>query len=258
MNKSLWISSTGMEAQQAMTDTIANNMANVNTTAYKRSVAQFKDMLYESMQAPGADTADGERPVGIEMGSGVRLGSIAKNFAQGVLKNTSSKTDLAIKGEGFFEVELPGGQRGFTRDGNFHIGPTGDVQTASGYKVVGIPNLGTNIEQLTIGEDGSITVKSQGSFKSLGTIQLNRFNNPEGLSAVGNNIYIETASSGAATAANPGDSGMGGIAQYFLESSNVQIVREMVDMIASQRAYELNSKSIKTADEMMRMISNLR
>lgn len=258
MNKSLWISSTGMEAQQAMTDTIANNMANVNTTAYKRSVAQFKDMLYQSMQSPGAETSDNEKPVGIEMGSGVRLGSVAKNFTQGVLKNTSSKTDLAIKGEGFFEVELPGGASGYTRDGNFHLNSSGDVVTSEGYKVVGIPNMGTDIENLTITQDGSVSVISKGTAKTVGTIQLARFSNPEGLSSIGSNMYKETDSSGSPTTGAPGQNGMGGVAQYFQESSNVEIVREMVDMIASQRAYELNSKSIKTADEMMRMISNLK
>lgn len=258
MNKSLWISSSGMEAQQAMTDTIANNMANVNTTAYKRSVAQFKDMLYQSIQSPGAETSDSERPVGVEMGTGVRLGSIAKNFNQGGLKNTSSASDLAIEGEGFFEIELPGGQSGYTRDGNFHRNSSGELVTTSGYKVVGMPNLGSDVNGVTITKDGVVTVDSKGVMKSVGTIQLSRFNNPEGLKSLGNNLYVETKSSGSATTGNPGQNGMGAVAQYFLESSNVEIVREMVDMIASQRAYELNSKSIKTADEMMRMISNLK
>lgn len=258
MNRALWVSATGMEAQQQMTDTIANNMANVNTTAYKRSVVHFQDMLYQNMVSPGANTSDAERSVGIQFGNGVRTVSIAKQFTQGSMESTSSNLDLAIEGVGFFEVQLPDDTSAFTRDGSFHLDSAGAVVTSAGYPVVGFPNIGTNAEAIDISRDGTVTVTSNGTPANVGNIQLSRFTNNEGLSSIGQNLYAETEASGNPQTGTPGIAGMGQLSQYYLENSNVQIIKEMVDMIASQRAYELNSKSIKNADDMLRMITNLK
>jgi flagellar basal-body rod protein FlgG len=258
MNKALWISATGMASQQTMTDTIANNMANVNTVGYKRSVAQFQDMLYQTLASPGAATGDAETPVGIQIGSGVRTVSVNKNFTQGTMQNSSSPLDVAVEGEGFFEVSLPDGTSAYTRSGAFHRDAAGTVVTADGYGVVGFPAIDPTATGIDIAHDGTVSVVTDGTATTSGTIQLVRFSNPEGLRNLGRSLFSETEASGSAQRGNPGTDGYGGIAQYFLESSNVDIIREMVDMIASQRAYELNSKSIRTADEMLRMASNLR
>lgn len=258
MNKSLWISATGMAAQQTMTDTIANNMANVNTTGYKRSVARFQDMLYDTLSSPGSETADAEAPVGIQVGSGVRTVSVSKDFGQGSLNASSSPLDLAIEGDGFFEVSMPDGTSAYTRAGNFHRDATGQVVTAEGYPVVGFPSIDTSATGIDIAPDGTVSIQADGSTSSSGRIQLVRFANPEGLRNIGHNLLGETEASGGPARGNPGDSGYGAVAQFHLEGSNVEIVREMVDMIAAQRAYELNSKSIKTADEMLQMASNLK
>lgn len=257
MNKSLWISATGMSAQQLMTDTIANNMANVNTTGYKRSVARFQDMLYDTTSSPGSGTADAEAPVGVQIGSGVRTVSVSKDFSQGSLDGSSSPLDLAIEGDGFFEVTMPDGTSAYTRAGNFHRDANGQVVTAEGYPVVGFPTIDTAATGIDIAADGTVSVQLEGATTNSGRIQLVRFANPEGLRSLGHNVMAETESSGSANRGNPGEAGFGAVSQYYLEGSNVEIVREMVDMIAAQRAYELNSKSIKTADEMLRMASNL-
>ncbi|OGV66167.1 MAG: flagellar basal-body rod protein FlgG [Lentisphaerae bacterium RIFOXYB12_FULL_65_16] len=258
MNRTLWISATGMECQQLMTDTIANNMANVNTTAYKRSAAQFQDMLYQNMGSPGAATADSVAPVGAQLGTGSRTGGISKNFSQGGLKNTSSALDLALEGDGFFEVTMPDGSTAVTRAGSFHLNAAGQVVTVEGYPVVGFPAIETTATAIDISRDGTVSTTVDGKTSSKGQVQLVRFPSPEGLSSLGHNLYAATEASGTAQRGNPGTSGFGTVAQYFQESSNVEIVSEMVDMIASQRAYEMNSKGIKTADEMLRMVANLR
>lgn len=258
MNRALWIAASGMESQQVMTDTIANNMANVNTTGYKQSVAHFQDMLYQTVMAPGSSSSAPEKAAGIQMGSGVKTMSVTKNFHQGTLKNSSSQLDLAIEGRGFFEVAMPDGTSGFSRAGSFHMSPTGQVVTAEGYQVVGFPVIEPEATSISITRDGTVTTVVGGVASGKGRIQLARFTNPEGLSSVGHSLYVESEASGTAVRGNAGGDGIGDIAQYFLEGSNVQIVKEMVDMIASQRAYELNSKGIKSADEMLRMASNLK
>jgi flagellar basal-body rod protein FlgG len=258
MNRALWIAATGMESQQTKTDTIANNMANVNTHAYKRSVVHFQDMLYETRSMPGAAAAGTERPVGIQIGTGVRTVAVSKNFRQGTLEETSSPLDLAIEGQGFFEVELPDGRSGFTRAGSFNLNADGEVVTADGYRIIGFPSIDSGATEIDIAREGAVSVTADGKTTNAGRIALVRFANPEGLRNLGNNLYVETNASGSAQRGNPGENGFGTLAQSFLEASNVEIVREMVDMIASQRAYELNSKSIKTADEMLSMASNLR
>lgn len=258
MNRALWIAATGMESQQTKTDTIANNMANVNTHGYKRSVAHFQDMIYQTLGMPGAGTTASEQPVGIQMGSGVRTVAISKNFGQGNLESSSSPLDLAIEGQGFFEVALPDGRSAYTRAGSFHLNSTGEVVTKDGYLVVGFPRIGTTVTGIDIARDGSVSTTEDGRTVEAGRLALVRFANSEGLESLGNSLLAETNASGAARRGNPGENGFGTVAQSFLETSNVEIVREMVDMIASQRAYELNSKSVKTADEMLSMASNLR
>lgn len=258
MNRALWIAASGMETQQTKTDTIANNMANVNTHGYKRSVAHFQDMLYDTLRMPGAGSGDAQTPVGIQMGSGVRTVAVTKNFNQGNLEASSSSLDVGIEGEGFFEIAMPDGRSGYTRTGSFHLSSTGEVVTADGHRVVGFPQIGTEATGIDIAADGNVSVTVDGQTDEVGQIALVRFANAEGLQNLGNNLYAETNASGAAQRGNPAENGYGSLAQSFLETSNVEIVREMVDMIASQRAYELNSKSIKTADEMLRLASNLR
>ncbi len=258
MNRALWIAATGMESQQLLTDTIANNMANVNTTAYKRSVAHFQDLLYQTIATPGTPTADSETSVGIQMGNGVRTVSVSKNFTQAALKSSSSSLDIAIEGNGLFQVDLADGTSAYSRAGNFHLNSTGQIVTAEGYTVAGFPAVGTNATAIDIASDGTVSTTVDGTVSNVGRISLAKFPNEEGLSSIGQNLYIETESSGTALTGNPSTSGFGNVAQYYLESSNVEIVKEMVDLIASQRAYELNSKSIKTADEMLRMVTNLR
>lgn len=257
MNRSLWISASGMEAEQLRTDTIANNMANVNTTAYKRSVAHFQDMLYQTLSSPGADSQIAQLPVGIQLGTGVRTSSVSKVFTQGVLTASSSDLDVAIEGDGFFRVTLPDGTNVYTRDGNFHMDSSGNVVTSDGYQV-DFPAIDTGATSITIAADGTVTVFVGGQNVQAGTINLARFPNAEGLSALGRNLYAETEASGNAQVGTPGTDNFGLIAQHYLEGSNVDIVKEMVDMISAQRAYELNSKSVKTADEMMRMAANLK
>ncbi len=258
MNRALWIAATGMESQQLLTDTIANNMANVNTTGYKRSIAHFQDLLYQSISNPGAATADSETAVGIQLGNGVRAVSVSKNFSQGTLENSSSALDIAIEGDGFFQIDLPDGTTAYTRAGNFHLNSTGQVVTAEGHPVSGFPTIESNATAIDIAKDGTVSTVVDGVSSNKGRISLARFANSEGLSSFGHNLYIETESSGTALTGNPSTSGYGSLVQYFTESSNVEIVKEMVALIASQRAYELNSKSIRTADEMLRMINNLK
>jgi flagellar basal-body rod protein FlgG len=254
----MWIAASGMEAQQARSDNIANNMANVNTTAFKKGVTHFEDMLYQTLQSPGSDTNNTVLPVGIQMGTGVRMASASKVFTQGPLESASSDLDLAIEGRGFFQVQLKDGTTAYTRDGHFSMDGNGKVVTNDGLEVIGFPSLDTNATSITIGADGSVNVFVDGESVNKGTIQIARVPNPEGLAYMGNNLYLETVGSGTPQTGTPGDQNFGNVAQHYLEGSNVEIVNEMVDLIAAQRAYELNSKSVKTADEMLRMAANLK
>ena len=261
--RTLWIGASGMAAQQRNTENIANNMANVNTSGYKAGNIQFQDMLYETVKAAGATTGGGDGPVGIQLGTGVRVASVSKTFTQGNLRQTSSDLDLAIEGDGFFEVTLPDGSAAYTRNGNFHRNADGQIVTVEGYEVANFPNIDINASSINILPDGTVTsfVKVAGQPAQNivnGQIQISRFPNPEGLHYMGRNVYGETEISGAPTPGTPGNSSFGAIAQRSLEDSNVDIVTEMVDMISAQRAYELNSKSIKTADSMMQQVAGLK
>lgn len=258
MNEALWIAATGMESQQMLTSAIANNMANVNTTSYKRSTVQFEDLLYQTVASPGSANSNGQRPTGIQLGTGVRTAAVTKNFRQGNLKNSSSNLDVAIEGSGFFEVSLPDGTSGYTRAGSFHMNANGEVVTSDGHPITGFPVLDPKATAIDIAPDGTVSVTVDGVSTEKGRIQLVRFPNAEGLDNLGRNLYGETEASGAPSRGNPGENGYGTVAQYFLESSNVEIINEMVDMIAAQRAYELLSKGIRTADEMLRIANNIK
>jgi flagellar basal-body rod protein FlgG len=261
MNPALRTAATGMMAQQLRTEVISNNLANVNTTGFKRSRAHFEDLLYQTVQNPSViGSPDNNTQPAIQVGRGTHLSSVQRLHAQGAVEQTSSPLDLAIDGDGFFQVQLASGQVGYTRDGSFSISDTGTLVTSGGNVVVpGIkfPIDGSNISISPTGvvsvQIGSDTSKVQ----EVGRIEMARFMNPAGLSAAGQNIYTETPASGAAITGFPQDEGMGRILQGHLEGSNVEIVQEMVDMITSMRAFEINSKAIKNAEEMMQVANNM-
>ena len=259
MNRTLWIAASGMEAQELRTDTIANNIANVSTTAYKRGVSEFQDMLYQRLAAPGSSTAAAsDIPSGIQIGTGVSTGSVTKYFGQGELQSSSSELDMAVVGTGMFQVQLPNGQTAYTRAGSFHRNSTGMVVTTEGYQVLGFPTLSTNATAITIAADGTVSETVNNQTAEKGRIQLARFANPEGLNFMGRNLYGETEASGAPQLGNPGTTDFGDLKQFYVEGSNVEVVKEMVDLIAAQRAYELNSKCIKSADEMLQLVARLK
>ena len=257
MMKTLDIGASGMEAQQFRTDNIANNMANVNTTAFKKGVVNFQDMLYNTYAAPGANSSKSNIPVGIQTGTGVMVQSATKDFTQGDLVSSSNDLDMAVEGDGFFQITMPDGSTNYTRSGSFHMDSTGKVVTSEGYDVLGFPTLDPNASSLTITSDGTVTVYLNGASVNKGRIQIARIPNPEGLNFLGHNLYQLTEASGNATTGNPASSNYGSIVQYYLEGSNVEIVSEMVNLIAAQRAYEMNSKSVKSAEDMLRTAANL-
>jgi flagellar basal-body rod protein FlgG len=247
-----------MRASEVSLDNIANNLANINTTAFKPGRVAFQDMLYTTLVAPGATNGDGEIPSGIQLGHGTKVGEVAKQFTQGGLKETGGDLDLAIEGEGFFEVLLPDGSSAYTRDGSFRASSTGDVVTVEGYRVANFPSIPTGTTEVTIASDGSVTMMVNGSTVSGEQLSLSRFTNPEGLRGLGHNLYAETPSSGAAeTGLVPGENGMGLVMQRYLETSSVNAAEELVNMILTQRAYEANSKAIQAGDEMSSMANNL-
>jgi flagellar basal-body rod protein FlgG len=257
MIRTLDIGASGMEAQQIRTDNIANNMANVSTNGFKKGVVAFQDMLYNTITAPGANSAKTNLPVGIQLGTGVMLQSVNKDFSQGDLISTGNDLDLAIEGAGFFQITMPDGSTTYTRTGNFHMDSTGKVVTAEGYDVLGFPTLDTNATSITITADGTVTVYVNGQSTEKGRIQLARIPSPDGLNYLGHNLYQITEASGNAVTGNPGDDNFGNLVQYYQEGSNVEIVGEMVSLISSQRAYEMNSKSVKAAEDMLRIIAGL-
>jgi len=261
MLRALFIASTGMEAQKINIDVIANNLANVNTTGYKRSRADFQELIYQTVKAPGATSAEGAQvPTGIQVGLGVRPIAVQKVFEQGDFVMTGNNLDMAIEGDGFFKVLRPDGTVGYTRAGTFKLDSDGRIVTSDGYPLEPEIAIPADTETITIGADGQITVTQTGSASptNIGQIELVRFINPGGLKAIGKNLYIETASSGEPLAGNPGSDGLGTIAQGFIELSNVNVVEEMVNMIVSQRAYEINSKAVQAADEILQTANNMR
>ncbi|MEO7717017.1 MAG: flagellar basal-body rod protein FlgG [Capsulimonas sp.] len=259
MMRALYTSATGMMAQQMNMDVIANNLANVNTTGFKRSRADFEDLLYQEMRPAGSVVAQGATsPTGIEVGLGVKAGATVTMFDQGTFQNTGQKLDVAIEGDGFYKVLLPDGTSGYTRDGAFKRDAQGKLVNSDGMAIqpeITIPDGSTDI---AIGKDGTVNVTVGNASSSVGKLTLTRFANPAGLEHIGGNNFKATDASGSAVDGTPGQEGFGSLSQGILEMSNVQIVQEMVNMITAQRAYETNSKSIQTADEMLSTANQLK
>ncbi len=260
MIRSLWIAKTGLDAQQMKMDVISNNLANVNTNGFKRSNAVFEDLLYQTLRQPGAQSSQQSTiPTGLQIGTGVRPVATTRVHAQGNLNKTENSLDLAINGNGFFQVTQPDGTTAYSRDGSFHVDANGQLVTSDGYAVSPSITIPANTLSITIGQDGTVSVTQQGNSSpvQVGSLQLASFVNPAGLESKGSNLYVETAASGSASVNTPGTNGLGTINQGYLETSNVNVVEEMVNMIQTQRAYELNSKAIQASDQMLQRLSQI-
>ena len=264
MVRSLWTGASGMIGQQANIDTISNNLANVNTAGYKKMRADFEDLIYQTVKTAGTPaTEDTVIPVGIQMGHGVKLADTQRVFSQGALQNTEVATDMAIQGEGFFRIQMYDGSWAYTRNGNFKVDETGRMVTSNGYWL--LPDIimpeGFLPEKINVTRDGRVSVvvpQIDDEPIDVGQIELYRFPNPVGLTAIGENLFKITNASGDPIAAQPGYDGMGQIAHKFLEMSNISVVREMVDLIVAQRAYEFNSRTIQTSDNMLGTATSLK
>jgi flagellar basal-body rod protein FlgG len=260
MLRSLDIAKTGLEAQQTQLDAITHNLANVGTNGFKRSRAVFEDLLYQNIRQVGApNSAETQLPTGLQLGSGVRTVATSRNFSQGALTQTGNQLDLAINGQGFFQIQMPDGTTGYSRDGAFQVDAQGQMVTTAGYLVSPAITVPANAQTITIGRDGTVSVVVAGNTAptQLGQLQLANFINPAGLEPRGGNLYTETAASGNPQTGNPGANGLGVLNQGSVESSNVNVVEELVAMIQTQRAYEINSKAIQTSDQMLARLSQL-
>jgi flagellar basal-body rod protein FlgG len=260
MIRSLFISKTGLDAQQTQMDVIANNLANVSTAGFKRSRAVFEDLLYQNLRQPGGQSSQQTQlPSGLQLGTGVRPVATERIHSQGNLQQTSNNKDVAINGEGFFQVLLPDGTAAYTRDGSFQTDNNGQLVTASGFVIQPAITIPANALSVTVGRDGTVSITTPGvtAPTQIGSLQLATFINPAGLESKGENLYVETGSSGAANVNTPGTNGAGILTQGFIETSNVNVVEELVLMIQTQRAYEINSKSITTSDQMLQRLTQL-
>lgn len=258
MLPALWVSKTGLSAQDMNLTTISNNLANVSTTGFKRDRAEFQDLLYQIRRQPGAQSSqDSQLPTGLQLGTGVRIVGTSKMFTEGSLQTTEQPLDMAVNGRGFFQILQPDGTVSYTRDGSFHLDSNGQLVTSQGYALEPAIVLPAQVQTFTVGEDGtvSVTVSGDPAPQVVGNIQTADFVNPAGLQAIGNNLFLETGSSGAPQVGTPGLTGLGTVLQNTLENSNVSVVEEMVNMITTQRAYEMNSKVISTADQMLSFIT---
>ncbi|WP_094603930.1 Flagellar basal-body rod protein FlgG [Sporomusa silvacetica DSM 10669] len=259
MIRALWTAGTGMAAQQTNLDVISNNLANVNTTGFKKGRADFADLMYQNMRQAGASTgADSQLPSGIQMGHGTRLVSTQKIYTQGSLQSTGNELDIAIQNDGFFQVTLPDGTLAYTRNGSFEKDSQGRVVTSEGYPLDPAITIPDNATAITISSEGIVTATIPSGTQELGQITLARFINDAGLESLGGNLLKETVASGAPIVTNPGEEGAGTLVQQYVEMSNVQVVEEMVNMIVAQRAYEINSKAITTADSMLETAAGLK
>jgi flagellar basal-body rod protein FlgG len=259
MDASMWVAKTGLDAQQTRLNVISNNLANVNTTGFKRDRAMFEDLLYQNIRQAGGQTSlTTQAPTGLMQGTGTRIIATEKIHAQGNMINTQNALDLAINGEGFFQITQADGTTAYTRDGSFKLSSTGQLVTSTGQPLAPAIVIPANASSITIGEDGIVSVElfAGGGAQQLGQIQTARFINPPGLQPLGGNLYKETVASGAPQLLNPGTQAAGTLRQGMLESSNVNVVEEMVNMIETQRAYEINSKAISAADGMLRFLNN--
>jgi flagellar basal-body rod protein FlgG len=260
MIRSLWIAKTGMEGQQTKLDSISHNLANVGTTGYKRADVVFEDLMYQNLRPAGSATSEqSQLPTGLQVGLGVRVAATSRNFGQGTLQQTGNSLDVAVKGQGFFQIQMPDGSTGYTRDGSFQVDANGVIVTSAGYTVQPGITVPANAQAVTIAGDGTVSAKlpGQAALQNLGQLQLAAFINPAGLEPLGGNLYAETAASGTANAGAPNSGGLGALQQGFVEGSNVNVVEELVSMIATQRAYELNSKAIQTSDQMLQRLGQL-
>ena len=256
MNSALWVSKTGLSAQDTSLRAISNNLANVGTVGFKKDRVVFEDLVYQINQQPGAQsTQDSNLPSGIQLGTGVRVASTQKQFSIGSLQTTERSLDLAIEGRGFFQITLPDGFVGYTRTGSFSVSQDGQLVTSQGYALEPAINIPQGSTGFTIGSDGVVSVVQGGTSTQVGNIQLVDFINPTGLEALGGNLYRETVASGAALQSAPGQNGVGEVVQGVLEASNVSVVEEMVNMVATQRAYEMNARVVSTADQMLQYIA---
>ncbi len=260
MLRSLTTAATGMLAQQLSTDVISNNLANVNTTGYKKVRAEFQDLMSQNVRAPGAQIFQGTtQPVGIQVGLGTKTSATVREFGEGAFKATGGKLDVAIEGSGFLQVQMDDGTIAYTRDGSLKIDANGQLTTSDGFIIqpqITIPN---DAQDITITPDGSIAVRTAGDSlqNEVGTISLAKFANPAGLTSIGKNLYMETSASGNPTEGQPGQDGFGTIQQGYIEGSNVQVVEELISLIQSERAFEANSKLIKSSDELLRILNRM-
>ncbi len=260
MIRSLWIAKTGLDAQQMNMDVVSNNLANVSTTGFKRSRAVFEDLLYQTLRQPGAKSSQqSEIPSGLQLGTGVRPIATERIFLQGNLTQTGNPLDVAIQGNGFFQISLPDGTTAYTRDGSFQVNSQGQLVTASGYTVAPAITIPADTLSITISRDGIVSVQQPGSTTptQIGQLQLASFINPAGLQSQGENLYLETAASGAPSTNTPGTNGLGVLNQAYLETSNVNVAEELVNMIQAQRAFELNSRAVTASDQMLQRLTQL-
>jgi flagellar basal-body rod protein FlgG len=261
MIRSLWIARTGLDAQQTQLDVISNNLANVSTNGFKRGKAVFEDLLYQTIRQPGAQSSQQTQlATGLQLGTGVRPVSTARIFTQGNIQKTDSTLDIAVQGNGFLQILMPDGSTAYTRDGSFQKDNTGQIVTSEGYPLQPAITIPANALSLTIGNDGVVTVTQPGNPQpttQIGQIQLATFINPAGMQSIGQNLFLETASSGTPTPNTPGTNGAGILNQGYVETSNVNVAEELVTMIQTQRAYELNSKVVSTSDAMLGRLTQL-
>ena len=259
MNQALWIAKTGLDAQQTRMEVVSNNIANVNTTGFKRERAVFEDLLYQNISQVGANsTQDTQLPSGFSIGTGVRVVATEKLHSQGKLTNTGNTFDMAVQGKGFFQILMPDGSLAYTRDGSFQVNQDGQLVTATGYQVQPAISVPEGALSVTIGSDGTVSALLPGSNAAtqIGSLQLTNFINPAGLQPIGQNLLLESGASGAPQTGTPGLNGLGTLTQGSVESSNVNIAEELVNMLETQRAYEMNSKAIQSADQMLQFVTN--
>jgi len=261
MIKALFTSATGMNAQVTFIDNTANNIANVNTNGFKKGQVDFQDLIYVNQRVPGSDVAQGlQVPTGLQIGSGVRVAGVTKVFTEGALVNTQNPFDVAVEGDGFFQVTLPSGELRYTRDGALRVNAQGSLVTSDGFLITPQITIPQGVVSVSVGSDGTVSAINAGALNAstnLGQLTLVRFVNPAGLSAEGRNLFAETASSGAPVIATPGQNGVGLTRQGFLERANVDVVTELINLILAQRAYEFNTRAVRTADNMLASTTDL-